>query len=394
MLRPVTLALGSALLIACDASSDATTTARTITVDSAGVRWRTIPSAEQVLDSLLTEDVRITPADSGAASFGALYHGNVATNGVDRVYVFDNDDSRIVVFDDTGAALGVWGRRGAGPGEIGFGGDLSVGPDGAVWLFDYQQSAFVRFDTTGTPLPLLRLPDDSVGTSESPVRAVPGGLSFVSRTMEGDSIRRTLRFATERDTASLGTQSESVKRDVSFPSCPMLRLSGLPPYFSPELSTARTPRGVAALRAAAWRVDWYEGARLVEVWTRDVPARTPDAALLEAEVDGALTFQFGSDRCTVPAKEAGDVRGMAATVPALRRIAVAPDGTLWAERWEPTSATQRVDVLQPDGTLLGTIVGRGAPLGFLRNGRVVYADTDPDTEVQSLVVFSVRGAAW
>ena len=394
MLKRLTLAFGSALLIACDASSDATTTARTTTVDSAGVRWRTIPSAEQVLDSVLTEVVRITPADSGVASFGALYHGNVATNDADRVYVFHNDDSRIVVFDDTGGALGAWGRRGAGPGEIGFGGDLSVGPDGAVWIFDYQQSAFVRFDTTGAPLPLLRLPDDSVGTSESPVRAVPGGLAFVSRTMEGDSIRRTLRFATERDTASLATQSELVKRDVAFPSCPMLRLSGLPPYFSPELSTARTPRGIAALRTAAWRVDWYEGARLVEVWTRDVPARTPDAALLEAEVDGTLTFQFGSNRCTVPAQEAGDVRGMAATVPALRRIAVAPDGTLWAERWEPTSATQRVDVLQPDGTLLGTIVGRGAPLGFLRNGRVLYADTDPDTEVQSLVVFSVRGATW
>jgi hypothetical protein len=394
VLRSAALLLCTISVLACNADPSDSTPNDTIVTDSAGVTWRALPAGERRLDSALTEVARIAPADSGPAAFSALFPGNVATNGVDRVFVLVSDESRIAVFDDAGTSLGSWGRRGGGPGEFGFGDDLSVGPDGTLWLFDFLQSALVRFDTSGAPLPLLRLGGDSAATPEAPTRAVPGGLAYVLRQSIGDSMRRIVRFASTRDTLTLREQVVAVKREISFPSCSALRLFGMPPYFSPELSVARTPRGVAVLHDATWRVEWYEGARLREVWTRAVPARTPDADLLRAEVDGALTLRFGPNSCTVPVEEAGEARGVAATVPALRRIAVAPDGTLWAERWEPTSGTPRVDVIAADGTLRGTIVGRGAPLGFLGNGRVVYAETDPDTELQSLVVLSVRGAAW
>ena len=394
MPRPATAVLLLLLAAACNAPSSDATAERTVTTDSAGVRRREIPATERPLDSALVEVARIAPADSGPASFDALRPGNVATNAVDRLYVLVTDESRIAVFDDGGALQASWGRRGGGPGEIGFGDDLTVDADGTVWLFDYQQGAFVRFDSAGAPLPIVRVPNDSAGSAEAPLFVTPDGVAFVRRRQEDDSVHRALLLATATDTATLRPQAQFVTRDVSFPSCPMLRMSGLPPYFSPDLTVVRTPRGVAIQPDGTWRVEWYEGARLTEVWTRALPPRASDATLLAAEIDGALTLRFGDNSCTVPPEEAGAARGVVATLPALRRIAVAPDGSLWAERWEARSASPRVDVLSPDGTLRGTITGRGAPLGFLRGGRVVYAETDPATELASLVIYRVRDAAW
>jgi hypothetical protein len=104
------------------------------------------------------------------------------------------------------------------------------------------------------------------------------------------------------------------------------------------------------------------------VWTRNLPARPSTTALLEAELEEGVTLRAGDRTCTVPVAEAAAARGMAPVLPALCRVAVAPDGSVWAERWELRALTQHVDVLEADGTLRGTLSGCGAPLGFLRGG--------------------------
>jgi hypothetical protein len=392
-LRFAAAVLAATLLAACGPNDAAPADSATVVTDSAGVRMHTLPALDRAFTDTLEEVTRIEPADAGPGAFGAVYASNVATNGVDRIYVLNDEESSVAVFDDTGTPLATFGRRGGGPGEIGVGADLSVEPDGTLAVYDYARSAYVRFDTAGQPLPLRPLPRDTAWSPDAMARALPEGFVFATRRLRTDSLTRGLRFASGSDTSMLVTQTIGVTMDVSFGSCPV-RMRGIPPYFATEFHFAASPSGLAVMRDGGWRVEWYRDGRLTDAWTRPVPARAASLALLEREAGEGLTIRFNNETCTTPLAEAAESRGMAAVLPALRRLAVAPDGSLWAERWEPAQDTQRVDVIAPDGTYRGTLRGRGAPLGFLRGGRVLYAETDTLTDLQSLVVLHVPGATW
>jgi hypothetical protein len=335
------------------------------------------------------EERRIAPSDSGIGAFGALYHSAVATNGRDRIYVLSQEDAQLVVFADDGSPITRLGRRGQGPGEMEFADDVSVAPDGTVQVYDYNRSTFIRFAPDGAVAPTVRLPRDSAGTPDTPGRVVTSGLLYARDRYVGDSVTREMLLATARDTTVLAAHTVAVVREVAFTSCPV-RLFRIPPYFSSELTIAATASEVAVQRGGDWRVEWYDGTALREVWTRRVPVQPSTLALLEQELEGGMRINFGSGTCTIPIEETARVRGMAPVLPALRRIAVAPDGTLWAERYTPRGGTPSVDVLTRQGELLGTIAGRGAPYGFLSGGRVVYAETDPETDVASLVILLRR----
>lgn len=391
--RAATVLLATITLAACGASDRASDTTATVTVDSAGVRMHTLSSTDQAFAGGLDEVLRIAPADAGPGAFGALYAGNVTTNGVDRIYILNDEESVIAVLDDAGTPLTPWGRRGGGPGEIGMGADLSVEPDGTLAVYDYARSAYVRFDTAGGALPIRPLPRDTAWSPDARARALPDGFVFATRRLENDSLTRGLRLVAGTDTTTMVTQTIPVTMDVSFGSCPV-RMRGLPPYFATEFGFEPSPTGLAVMRSNAWRVEWYRDGQLAEVWSRSLPERAASLDILAREAGKGLTIRFNDQSCTTPLAEAAKSRGMAPTIPALRRIAVAPDGTLWAERWEPVDDTQRVDVIASDGRYLGTISGRGAPLGFLRGGRVLYAETDAVTDLQSLVVLRVRDAGW
>lgn len=391
--RVATPLLVMILLAACGPGERASDDVATVTSDSAGVRMHSLPAVDQAFAGGLEEVARIAPADEGPGAFGALYAGNVTTNGADRIYILNDEESVIAVFDEAGTARSPRGRRGGGPGEIGMGADLSVEPDGTLAVYDYARSAYVRFDTAGSALPLRQLPRDTVWSPDAEARVLPNGFVFATRRLENDSLTRGLRLVSGTDTTTLVTQTIAVTMDVSFGSCPV-RMRGLPPYFATEFGFEPSPTGLAVMRSHAWRVEWYRDGRLAEVWSRPLAERASSLDILAREAGKGLTIRFNDQSCTTPLAEAATSRGMAPTIPALRRIAVAPDGTLWAERWEPVDDTQRVDVIASDGRYLGTISGRGAPLGFLRGGRVLYAEQDTVTDLQSLVVLRVRDAGW
>lgn len=382
-----------ALCAACDRGDTAPDDVGSVASDSAGVRMLALPAADQAFDFALQEVARLVPSDSGAGAFGAVYPSSVATNGVDRIYILDDEASSIAVFDDAGAPLATYGRRGGGPGEIGTGADLSVEPDGSIAVYDYARSAYVRFDTAGRPLPIRQLPRDTAWSPDAVARALPNGFVFQTRRLKTDSLTRGLQLVTTNDTTMLLTQTIKVTMDASFGSCPV-RLRGIPPYFATEFAFDVSSPGLAVMRSHQWRVEWYREGRLADVWTRALPERPASLEVLAREAGEGLTIRFNDQSCTTPLAEAADSRGMAATIPALRRIVVAPDGSLWAERWEPVEDTQRVDIIDGSGRYRGTLSGRGAPLGFLRGGRVLYAETDSRTDVQSLVVWRVAGAGW
>lgn len=365
-----------------------------VATDSAGVEMLALSATDHPFPDSLVEVQRITPADSGLGAFVGAWAGSVATNGVDRIYVLARDDAQIVVFDDQGTPLARWGRRGGGPGELEFADGLLVNDDGTVEVYDFARTAFVRFAPDGTVLPTRSLPRDSMGSPNSTARAAGEAFVFSRRRQVSDSATTDYVLTTASDTTLLATQTVKVTPNVAFQSC-LVRLSGMEPYFSPVMSLARAPDRWAVQKGETRRVEWYDGPRLASVWSRPSAAPRPSTiALLEQELAQGFQLRFGTESCTVPTEEVATAIGMAEYLPALRRIAVAPDGTLWAERYEPKQATPRVDVIAPDGRYLGTIDGRGAPMAFLRGGRAIYTEEDDQTGIVELVVLQLPGAAW
>ncbi len=379
----------------CADSQDASDSAnRSTRIDSAGVELVAIPATERAFPDSLQEVLRIEPADSGLGAFGSFAPGAVASNGVDRLYVLAADDAQIVAFDDLGTPLARFGRRGGGPGEFEYGDGLVVSADGSVGVYDFAKNALLRFDANGAILSPVSPPRDSAGSPGAPV--IPSGesLLFHRRLQKNDSVFRSLVVAAGPDTSVLASLTNHVTANVAFESCPV-RMMGMEPYFSPTMTVAIAPSGGWVVqRGAEWRVETYNGTRLTRVLTRALPARPTTVDLLERELSGGLEIRFGNGSCKIPTSEAATAIGMAPSVPALRRVAVAPDGTVWAERFEAWQDEQRVDVISAQGELLGTIAGRGAPLAFLRDGRVVYGETDEDTGLMTLVILRVPNAGW
>lgn len=367
-----------------------------VITDSAGVTFVAIADAERPFPDSLEEVLRIFPADSGLGAFESVWPDGVASNGRDRIYVLARDDAQIVSFDDQGTPLARWGRRGSGPGEFEYGNGLVVDTDGTVGVFDFVRNQLLRFGRDGAILPAYTFERDSTGSPGVPIIPLGESLLFTRIKPNNDSSSRSLMLVTgrdARDTTVVATLTTALTTNVSFTSCPV-RMSGVQPYFSPTVSVAAGTDGWVVQRGRDWRVEFYNGSKLTRVWTRTVPTRPTTADLLERELRQEFELRFPGGSCKIPIEEVASAFGMAATIPALRRIVVAPDGTVWAERFEPFRDVQRVDVIAPDGVLLGTITGRGAPLAFLQGGRVLYSETDEDTDLMNLVVLRVPNVGW
>jgi hypothetical protein len=394
-LPPVASLALTLLLGACadNSAPDTSGTGAPVATDSAGVRMLALGDVDRPFPDSLVEVLRIAPADSGLGMFSGVSAATVATNGTDRIYLLDQSESQVVVFDAAGTALDRWGRKGSGPGEFQYADRIVTNTDGSVEVFDFSRPAQLRFATDGTVLPMRRFPPDSAGSPMGVQAAWNDEVAFTRRRQADDSSTQELVLATPADTSVIASVTMSVAANVEFESCP-IRLLGMKRYFSPGLEATGTGRGLVVQRSGAWRVEWYEGGALTEVWTRELPPRPTSDALLERELENGFRIRFNGNTCEVPTAEVIRLIGMAPTLPALRRVAVAPDGTVWAERFEPRLDPQRVDVVAPDGRYLGTLAGRGAPLGFLQGGRVLYRDTDEETGLMDLVVYRIPGATW
>lgn len=390
------LALSVAAAAGCgsgDTSTNSVADYAPVITDSSGITFTAIAPAERAFPDSIVEVLRIAPADSGAGAFEGLSYSTVATNGVDRIYVLSRDDAQVVSFDDSGTALARWGRRGSGPGEFEFGTGLHVTDSGAVELYNFMTSAFVRYAADGSVLPQRRMPRDSGGAPMEVARVMGEEVVYMRRRQEADTVTRELVHATPRDTTVIAALRVGVTENVAFESCP-IQLRGIEPYFAPTMTLGTVGDQWAVQRGPDWRIEFFDGPRLTRVWTRDVPVRPASVELLERELVNGFQIRFNGTTCKVPNDEIAKFIGIAAALPALRRIAIAPDGTVWAERFEPLADTQRVDVVAPNGRFLGTVTGRGAPLGFLSGGRAVFHETDEDTDLQELVVVRVAGAGW
>ncbi|GIW50976.1 MAG: hypothetical protein KatS3mg081_0331 [Gemmatimonadales bacterium] len=81
--------------------------------------------------------------------------------------------------------------------------------------------------------------------------------------------------------------------------------------------------------------------------------------------------------------------GFERQIPAVRELIAAPNGEVWIRRGPLADGSSVVDVLQANGSYLGTLSpGSPFPLAFLPDGSVVAEERD-DLGIERLVIYAV-----
>ncbi len=167
-----------------------------------------------VLDPVAKRIIRLdaTGRPTTSVSFQAIDTygpGALAVDGAGRQYVADTGGNRILVFDPDGGLLQTLGSTGSAPGHVKQPMALAWGPDGALYVADWENARIAHWDGTGRP----------AGGWSTQFR--PWGVAVDARgrvyVPEADT-RRVLVYAPDgTQVADLGG-SDSPKIDLQFPS--------------------------------------------------------------------------------------------------------------------------------------------------------------------------------
>ncbi|HKJ93758.1 MAG TPA: hypothetical protein VJ957_11385 [Longimicrobiales bacterium] len=384
----------SSLLAACGGGGSGSTLTR---ADSAGVEIVTSGAKDVVLDWRFEPRFTLGGADSGPQSFYRVWPGSVGADSAGWLYVLDSEAKRVVVFGPDGSYLRAMGHEGGGPGELKMSYWLDVAPDGAASVFDFGKMSAVRWGPAGAVLPELRTPLPQ--TSSERLMAVTGDDDFYMTTpgnlSAGDDRSMRLIHVVDGDTTVLAELPQPNAGMHMFESC-HVGLS-LPPLFTPTVLWDTRAGLLAVVDGTRYAVDVYRDGTRVRSVRRALPPVEATDALAAKEVGDGLTIGIpGQGRCTIPPDEVVAARGYADVVPAVRRIGLAYDGSLWVQRWVPGASDAKdapIDVFDATGAYVGTLPeGTAFPAVFLPGGGVGVVSED-SLEVQRLVVESVvRGA--
>ncbi len=381
------LAVALASVLSAGCADGARNASRSDTTDSLGVAIVRGPAADTPLAWTFAEIGRIGGADTGVQSFDYVAPYSVATDGAAHIAVLEASHSnQIHVFDSSGTWIRTVGRRGGGPGEMQYPQGIDADRDGGLSISDDAKQALLSWDRAGVLRPERTL-ITARGRTWGTVRQ-RGDTLYVPLILKGDTlvdVRRLERW-TSRDTMVIDSTVSPQPKMVRF-KCVGL---ALPPLFSSEIAWTVDGDRVFSTRQSAYVVDISHNGRRERSVRRDVvpvAAKTTDAAKLYPE---GLKIRFGSDgECVTPSAEVGEKVGVAPTLPVIRAMAVAPDGTLWVERYTFEDETPRTDVFDRDGHYLGTANGRSLPLGFLGPDVVLFPIKNHDDGTAVIGIYRI-----
>lgn len=376
-MRPTILSIHTMLAVLCACGqpepSDVATT------DSAGVAIVMSSAPDRPLAWNFTEEFRIGGADSGAGSFTSVSPYVVQTDGNNRIVVLNRELNTIEVYDSAGALTASFGGKGGGPGEISFAVELLDLGANEVGVFDFTKMALVRWSPTGEVLPERKV--------SAEVRVMRGDSAWLGINIS-DTLRTVsgLALAVGTDTTALDTLVTPPRKMTTL-SC---FSAMLPPMFTGRFVWDFHEGVVASSRQSTYAVDLFERGRLVRSLRRAIEpvATTPDMA--ERQYPDGWTVSFGSGGgCTMEPSEVAEKVGMASHLPVLNALAFGPRGTLWVDRHVFPGEPPVTDVFDRQGAYLGTVHGKGVPLGWLGDDRVLFAIGDEDTGVSVIGVYRI-----
>lgn len=308
---------------------------------------------------------------------GAIENGGAVAVDSAHVALLDWDRARIVVVDTVGRVSNAFGRRGPGPGEIGNARFLIRSTTGLA-VFDDRHLAFIRFgvrDEIQEPLPIdslmttldaleqvAQLDDGSwvYSVTEIRYRDTPPTLSRALYVRAGGASRLIAR------TPVAGTTNVRTPCGIG--------LTGRPPVFWPTLRWSASGTQVAYAATADDRVVIWnatQGDSTVLSAGLTSPAASEAAAIAAT---GGLQVSMGGRGCDLASKDLVRQRGMAKVIPAIDRVSLSPDGTLWVR---PTSSDKRQPPIRVFASgRVDTLTSTAFPAFFLTPRRFVAEEKD------------------
>lgn len=355
-----------------------------------GATWGQSSVALPAQDRPLRADGAAVFSVGGGTGTGALAQPTaVAFDRSETLYVLDRGSRAVVVYDRTGRAL-----RRIGSGHLSSPVALAVTADGAVVVLDvarglvsFAPDGGVRgthtvpgldpYDTRGT---LFAHPQRGVVVSGRPAGADATPRQHPLRTSTALAWNR-LDGAAPRELRIARAHAEAREHEVESASAAggMRVTTRIRPVFSPEVRWAVLPDGrLAVAETETYRVSVAAAGGAPRVLTRPLrPRAVTDAdreryrARRQGSTGGEGHISGGSMTMTVGA---GSVP-FAATLPAIQRLVADPAGRLWIQRTGAVwGADGPIDVVQADGTYLGTLPAGPLPAAFSRGGLAAYID--------------------
>ena len=390
MRRLSCLAIG--LLAACAKGPDVPDATRT---DSAGVEIVMNSGADRALTwPVLATDTLFDPA-SDTTLQGEARALRVRADAAGRLFFIDGAfmDRRFLRQDLDGSIRQI-GRKGGGPGEYEMAGDVAIAADGEALVMDYAKQAFVHFDPAGAALVNVPWTAFSHPGARGSIRSAGfagGGLVVVRGDQTDSTSILRLLLARTTDTTELIRLKEPLPAMASFESC-KVGLS-LTPRFYPTVLWSGNTRRISAATGDGYRIDVWDGGKLVRSIRRDLPTRVATKALAMQDLGEGMRISFpGTTNCLIPAADLIEKGGFAPTIPAVKQLSMARDGTLWVERYTVRGEPPLRDIFDSTGAYLGTITGDIPwPQTWLPDGQHVSVKADGDS-LPVVVEYAVGGA--
>lgn len=136
----------------------------------------------------------------------------VAAWSGDSAVVVDYGDWSVKAFDRRGRQLWKYGRRGAGPGEFGGIGSLSIGPSGLVWLADRGNARLYALSRDGvlrSAIALRQVPEEVIQLGDSALVVwFPLDSALVALSLDGRRLIRRLPLPSAARSAHVIVRSE------------------------------------------------------------------------------------------------------------------------------------------------------------------------------------------
>ena len=310
-----------------------------------GVRWSLVESLR--IGSAVAED---------ADAFGNVISFTLDELG--RLWIGDSQGRDVRVFDADGQFVRAVGQPGEGPGEFGSVGSVRRGPEGHIWVTDYDLGRYEVFDTAGKRIGGHRMPNRFGGSWRSGVFFQ----SELSQEHPGRWVYKTYRLTANGTLEPDGRVFELLDPP---PDPPMLdyTVDGQG-YVSPAPFTPNHD-WVFGSEFDFWWSDGYDMGERYEIHDIDLasgdtlrtivrqyePVAISDAvriAAVESQLNSVrLASRFGARR---PSEKA--MRVVPHVYPPFESFSRSRDGTLWVRRYI-AEGVEGFDIFDSEGRYLG-----------------------------------------
>jgi hypothetical protein len=344
--------------------------------------------------------------DSEQYQFDQVGPGSLAGDAGGELFVVDGTGKRVLGYDAAGAFIGSWGREGSGPGELQMPTGLGVGAADTLWVLDSSNRRITLLPRDPEAEPSsVRFPEGSTMMGGRIVPAASGvyGVFAMFSFRPGDDtgppprpLVRMGRDGVAEDT--VWTAPAPVFDRIEVVSGGNVMVMMAQQSFAPQFHWDRFSDGAFALADGAEydvRLVGATGQELFRIRREPAARATTEAdrefernRLREASVQGNFP---GAEQMMEKRLEQ---LTFAVVVPRLTGLVIDTEDRLWVGvSVERPGETDRIDVYDRDGSLLGEIQQpEFFPNLFYGDGLAARL-TEDELEVQQIVVYSLETEA-